>query len=97
MLINLVKISFIFSSKPEIAFGIFFGFSSFDELIKDFLETFFPAVFFVFFKIFDLDTLEDLDCDFFLVNFFLKEVFFLGGDIFFLTVFFFFFFITLFH
>ena len=54
LLINFVKISFILSSKPEIALGIFFGLSSFKILDTDFLETFFAAVFFVFLIILDL-------------------------------------------
>ena len=35
LLINFAKISFIFSSNPEIAFGIFFGLSSFIVLIEE--------------------------------------------------------------
>ena len=89
LLINLANISFIFSSKPEIAFGIFFGLSTFAGLFKFFLDTFFKTVFFVFFIIFALDTWEDLEIDFFLVKFFFYRSFLFSYLCFLLYCFFF--------
>ena len=89
LLINLVKISLIFSSKPEIALGIFFGLCSFKVLTKDFFNNFFESFFLVFLIVLDLETLLDLGDDFFLVDFFLVDDFFFRWIIFFLSYFFF--------
>ena len=67
LLINFAKISFIFSSNPEIDFGIFFGLSSFEALIRVFLATFLA---FVLITLFDFETFDVLVTDFFLTNFF---------------------------
>ena len=89
LLINFVKISLILSSKPEIALGIFIGFSFFKVLIPDFLETFFTTVFFVFLTILGLEFLLDFALVFFFFKIFLTADFFLDTFVFFLTTFFF--------
>ena len=58
-------------SKSEIAFGIFFGLSFCEVLTKCFFDNFFATVFFVFFIVFGLELLKDLETDFFLISFFL--------------------------
>jgi hypothetical protein len=90
-LINFVKISFILSSKPEIALGIFLNFSSFKVLKSDFLLSFFATDFFAFLRILGLEFLLDFTLVFFFFKFFLAVTLFLDTLVFFLTTFFFFF------
>jgi len=82
LLISLAKISFIFSSKPEIAFGIFIGLSSFIVLTEEVLNTFLLTVFFFFLIVFGLEIFDDCAVVFFLIAFFLISDFFFWFTIF---------------